>query len=71
MKKEITQIVLKKTITIESYWCKDDFETNEEWEEFLKDINPEELLIENFYGEDLGEYIADDNSKVEVTYIKK
>lgn len=69
MKKELTKVILEKTITIKSYWCKDDFETNEEWQEFLEDLNPDELLIENWYGEDLGDFIARDDSKIKVTYI--
>ena len=68
MKQEITQIVVEKTITVKEYWFKDDFETNEEWEEFIEDLNPEELLLESCYGDDLGEYIYNDNSEVKVTH---
>lgn len=60
--------LLRVKATVESYYHRDDFETDKQWDNFVNKIlsmspvkRHKKLLVELFDGEDIGENLTDDN----------
>lgn len=71
--KEVTEITISQQVIIGKIFCKEDFDTEEEWEAFLIKVNSnKELAFDELYNstspEENIEDLLDDESDVELTF---